>query len=118
MNPNHKLILTVVLAAAAVGALVLVVRPKTSPLGKRAGETPCVCAACGQEATQTLEAVPDTCPSCHKKQLYPAVKCPHCGAANALLLIGGPQGRQPMLTCRQCQKQFVPSAQPQAGGTP
>lgn len=115
MDPKHKLILMVVLVVAAVGALVLVVRPKTSPLGKRAGATLCVCAACGQEVTQTLKSVPDTCPSCHEKQLYPAVKCPHCGAANALLLIGGPQGRQPMLTCRQCRKQFAPGAAQQAG---
>jgi DNA-directed RNA polymerase subunit RPC12/RpoP len=109
MNPQRKLIVTCVLAVAAVGLLIWVMRPKHSPLGQRAGATLCVCAACGHESTQTLKSVPDKCPSCHKPQLYPAVKCPQCGTANALVGATGPQQRTPFITCRRCGKQFAPT---------
>lgn len=108
MSPQRKLIVTCVLAVASVGLLIWAVKPRHSPLGKQAGATLTVCAACGHEEACTLRSVPDTCPSCHKQQVYPAVKCPNCGAATPLTTMGGPQGRQPLLTCRSCGRQFAP----------
>lgn len=109
MTARSKLVVTCLLAAVAVGLLVRVVWPKHGPLGKRAAATLCVCATCGHEGNQTLKSVPDMCPSCHQKQMYPAVKCPYCGAANAAAGATGPQRRVLFLTCRRCGRQFNPA---------
>ncbi|MCE5215915.1 hypothetical protein LLH03_02685 [bacterium] len=108
MTDQRKLLVTCSLVVAAVGLLIWVARPRHSPLGKQAVATVCVCTACGHESTQTLKSMPDECPSCHRPQLYPAVKCPYCGAANAAVGATGPQQRTPFLTCRSCGKQFPP----------
>ncbi len=108
MNPQRKLIVTAALVVVAAGVLAWSLKPKASPLGKRAGATLSVCAACGHEETRTLKSVPDVCSACQKQETYPAVKCPGCGAANALVMTGGPQGRPPLLTCRSCGRQFAP----------
>lgn len=110
MNSQRKLIVAGALLIVAIGLLVWVLRPRHSPLGRQAAATLCICAACGHEATSTLKSVPDECPSCHQQQVYPAVKCPGCGTANALVMMSGPQGRQPLLTCRSCGRQFAPGA--------
>jgi len=105
---TKKLFGAIGLAVVAIVIAVIVMRPGASPLGERAGAVETVCAACGHVEVRTLSAVPDVCSECGKKQVYPAVKCPQCGAPNPLTMIAGPQGRAPQMTCRKCGHRFMP----------
>lgn len=109
---DKKLIVAAIVAAIAVACLGWALWPARSPLGRKAGAVESICAACGKVETRHLAAVPDVCGACGQRQVYPAAKCPHCGAPNPLPVAMGPQMRTNTLTCRSCGKVFSPLREP------
>jgi len=105
-----KLIVAVALLVVAVGTVALVIWPRKGPLGKRSGAIETVCGACGHLEVQELFSVPDVCSQCGEKKVFPAVRCPKCGAAIPLVTIVGPQRGGAQITCPECGYQFAPHA--------